>query len=64
MTCSKAWFMAISNNVCRCYRMMGNAGMVFNLEQIQYVEDKNLLSGHIVVLLGQDFDTAQASAPL
>lgn len=41
---------------------MGNAGMVFNLEQILYVEDKNLLSGHILVLLGQDYDAAQASA--
>lgn len=40
---------------------MGHAGMVFNLEQIQCVEDKNLLSGHILVLLGQDFDAAQAS---
>lgn len=41
--------------------MMGNAGMVLNLEQIQFVEDKNLLSGHILVLLGQDYDAAQAS---
>lgn len=48
----------------RCYRMMGNASMVFSLEQILYVEDKNLLSGHILVLLGQDFDAAQASALL
>ena len=42
--------------------MMGNASMVFNLEQILFVENKNLLSGHILVLLGQDFDAAQASA--
>ena len=41
--------------------MMGNAGMVLNLEQIQFVEDKNLLGGHILVLLGQDYDAAQAS---
>lgn len=44
--------------------MMGNASMVFSLEQILYVEDKNLLSGHILVLLGQDFDAAQASTLL
>ena len=44
--------------------MMGNASMVFSLEQILYVDDKNLLSGHILVLLGQDFDAAQASALL
>lgn len=43
--------------------MMGNAGMVSNLDQIQSVEDKNLLSGHILVLLGQDYDAAQASLP-
>ena len=41
--------------------MMGNAGMVFNLEHIQYVEDKNLLRGHIMLLLGQSVDAAQAS---
>lgn len=41
--------------------MMGNAGMVSNLDQIQSVDDKNLLSGHILVLLGQDYDAAQAS---
>ena len=48
----------------RCYRMMGNASMVFSLEQILYVEDKNLLSGHVLVLLGHDYDAAQASALL
>ncbi len=41
--------------------MMGNAGMVSNLDHIQFVQDKNLLSGHILVLLGQDYDAAQAS---
>ena len=41
--------------------MMGNAGMVSNLDHIQFVEDRNLLSGHILVLLGQDYDAAQAS---
>ena len=41
--------------------MKGDAGMVFNLDQIQDVENKDLLSGHILVLLGQDFDAAQAS---
>lgn len=39
--------------------MMSNAAMVFNLEHIQYVEDKNLLSGHLLVLLGQDYEAAQ-----
>lgn len=43
--------------------MMGNAGMVSNLDHIQFVEDRNLLSGHILVLLGQDYDAAQASLP-
>lgn len=46
----------------RCYRMMLNASMVFSLEQILYVEDKNLLSGHVLVLLGHDYNAAQASA--
>ena len=35
--------------------------MVFNLENIQHIEDKNLLSGHLLVLLGQDHQTAQVS---
>lgn len=43
---------------------MGNPGMVFSLEQILHLEDKNLLSGHILVLLGQNYDAAQASALL
>ncbi|KAL0053124.1 hypothetical protein WJX82_001225 [Trebouxia sp. C0006] len=47
------------DSAIRCYRMMGNAGMVSNLDHIQFVEDKNLLSGHILVLLGQDYDAAQ-----
>lgn len=37
--------------------------MVFNLEHIQYVEDKNLLSGHLMVLLGQDYQAAQVELP-
>ena len=44
--------------------MMGDAAMVWSLEQIQFFEDKSLLSGHILVLLGHGFDAAQASASL
>ena len=51
----------LMSHVCMCYRMKGDAGMVFSLEQIQDVENKDLLTGHILVLLGQDYDAAQAS---
>lgn len=46
----------------RCYRMMGHAAMVFNLQHIQHIEDKNLLSGHLLVLLGRDYQVAQVSS--
>lgn len=38
--------------------------MVFNLEHIQYIEDKNLLSGHLLVLMGQDYQAAQVTCPV
>eukprot|EP00903_Cladosiphon_okamuranus_P008272 g7961.t1 len=40
------------------YRQLGDAGMVMGLEQIAYVEDKNLLAGHIALLFG-NYQTAQ-----
>jgi len=36
------------------YRLAGNASMVLTLEQILNIEDKNLIAGHIVVLLDGD----------
>lgn len=36
------------------YRMQGDASMVLSLERIRYHEDKNLLAGHVIVLLGKD----------
>lgn len=36
----------------KVYRHLGDAGMVMALEQIQEVEDKNLLAGHIAMLFG------------
>ena len=36
----------------RVYRHLGNIAMVWSLEEIQHVEDLQLLSGHIHVLLG------------
>jgi len=43
----------------RAYRYCGNAGMVISLQKIAQVEDKNLLAGHVCVLLEQDYSTAQ-----
>ena len=40
------------------YRQLGDAGMVMGLEQIAYVEDKNLLAGHVALLFG-NYQTAQ-----
>lgn len=40
------------------FRMLGDASMVLSLEQVRYIEDKNLLAGHTLVLLERD--TAQA----
>lgn len=42
------------------YRQLGDAGMVMGLERIAYVEDKNLLAGHVALLFG-NYQTAQAS---
>jgi hypothetical protein len=36
----------------KVYRFLGDAGMVMALEQLQDVEDKNLLAGHIALLFG------------
>ena len=41
------------------YRLAGNASMVLTLEQILNIEDKNLIAGHIVVLLDGDYAAAQ-----
>ena len=42
----------------RVYRQLGDAGMVMSMEKLVYVEDKNLLSGHILLLF-MDYDIAQ-----
>ena len=41
------------------YRVLGNASMVLTLEQLLNVDDKNLLAGHLVVLLDNDYNAAQ-----
>ncbi|KAM8842536.1 WD repeat-containing protein 19 [Synchiropus picturatus] len=40
------------------YRMSGNVGMVLSLQGIQGIEDRNLLSGHLAMFLG-DYNLAQ-----
>uniref|UniRef100_A0AAQ5ZYZ6 Anaphase-promoting complex subunit 4 WD40 domain-containing protein n=1 Tax=Amphiprion ocellaris TaxID=80972 RepID=A0AAQ5ZYZ6_AMPOC len=40
------------------YRMNGNVGMVLSLQDIQGIEDKNLLAGHLAMFLG-DYNLAQ-----
>lgn len=41
------------------YRMLGDASMVLSLESIRGIEDKNLVSGHTLVLLDRDIAQAQ-----
>ncbi|KAF5840991.1 hypothetical protein DUNSADRAFT_14848 [Dunaliella salina] len=41
------------------YRMQGDASMVLSLERVKHYEDKNLLAGHIIVLLDKDQNQAQ-----
>jgi len=41
------------------YRMLGDASMVLSLETIRHIEDKNLLAGHVMVLLERDTAAAQ-----
>jgi len=45
------------------YRQLGDAGMVMGLERIAYVEDKNLLAGHVALLFG-NYQTAQVKRAL
>uniref|UniRef100_A0A3B5B1S0 WD repeat-containing protein 19 n=1 Tax=Stegastes partitus TaxID=144197 RepID=A0A3B5B1S0_9TELE len=40
------------------YRMSGNVGMVLSLQDIQGIEDKSLLAGHLAMFLG-DYNLAQ-----
>ncbi|GMH58387.1 hypothetical protein TrST_g1003 [Triparma strigata] len=42
----------------RIYRQIGDAGMVMGLESLKYLEDKNLLAGHIALLF-MDYSMAQ-----
>ena len=42
----------------RVYRQIGDAGMVMGLESLKYLEDKNLLAGHIALLF-MDYSMAQ-----
>jgi len=43
----------------RVHRHIGNAGIVIALEKILPISDKNLLAGHICVLMGTDYGAAQ-----
>lgn len=44
----------------RIYRLASSPDMVFTLNSIKHIEERNLLCGHILVLLSK-FDQAQAS---
>ena len=37
----------------RVYRQLGDAGMVMGLEDIEHIEDKHLLAGHVSLLFGK-----------
>ena len=43
----------------KCYRRLGNAGMVMSIRTIAHVEETNLLAGHVLILLERDYDRAQ-----
>lgn len=43
----------------RAFRQLGNAGMVQSLLEISHVEEIHLLAGHVLLLLGEDYDAAQ-----
>lgn len=40
------------------FRQLGDTAMVLSLEKMLYIEEKNLLAGH-VALLFQEYDTAE-----
>ena len=42
----------------RVYRQLGQIGIVWSLQTVMFVEERQLLYGHIAVHLG-DFDTAE-----
>lgn len=42
----------------RVFRHIGDVGTVWTLEELKYVEDKKLLSGHVTMIQG-DYDAAQ-----
>lgn len=44
------------------FRQAGDAAMVLALGSLEGVEDRNLLAGSLLVLLGRDFDQAQVRA--
>jgi WD repeat-containing protein 19 len=44
----------------RAYRFLNDAGMVLSLENLSFVEDKNLLAGFILMIF-MDYDSAQNS---
>jgi WD repeat-containing protein 19 len=39
--------------------MLGDASMVLSIERIRHLEDRNLLAGHLIVLLDKDQNAAQ-----
>lgn len=41
------------------YRQAGDSSMVLALEMVQHLEDCNLRAGHVLVLLGTNYDAAQ-----
>ena len=46
---------------CRVYKQLGDAGMVMALQDMEHIEDKDLLAGH-VSLLFCDYMRARSSS--
>lgn len=53
---------AFSVSAIRVYRHLGDIAMVWSLDDIKNVEDLQLLSGHIHMMLG-NLNKAQVSGP-
>jgi WD repeat-containing protein 19 len=69
ITTTRSWVMLADNALFvldiatakRIYRqILGNAGMVMTLEELEWIDDRNLIAGHVSALIGnvslaQDF---------
>eukprot|EP00899_Mesostigma_viride_P009995 jgi/Mesvir1/18998/Mv18958-RA.1 len=57
--CKQALLLMDVPMATRVYRQQADAGMVLSLQKLTYVEDKNLLAGHMVMLADGDYNLAQ-----